>query len=135
MILPKKDLTLFQTALKVGAVYTSGGKGYVIRDLFRLVAAAKSGGENGYAFRVAENGYTDGTRGFMIDGALPYWNIWSPDSPGRFFIDIDQRIKLRMKFDAGNSANPYYRAALGYFANYDTNAEAPMLIVRMQSME
>lgn len=27
MILPKKDLTLFQTALKVGAVYTSGGKG------------------------------------------------------------------------------------------------------------
>ena len=125
MILPKKDLTLFQTALKVGAVYTSGGKGYVIRDLFRLVAAAKSGGENGYAFRVAENGYTDGTRGFMIDGALPYWNIWSPDSPGRFFIDIDQRIKLRMKFDAGNSANPYYRAALGYFANYDTNAEAP----------
>ena len=89
MILPKKDLTLFQTALKVGAVYTSGGKGYVIRDLFRLVAAAKSGGEKGYAFRVAENGYTDGTRGFMIDGALPYWNIWSPDSPGRFFIDID----------------------------------------------
>ena len=125
MILPKKDLPLFQTALKVGAVYTSGGKGYVIRDLFRLVAAAKSGGEKGYAFRVAENGYTDGTRGFMIDGALPYWNIWSPDSPGRFFVDIDQRIKLRMKFDAGNSANPYYRAALGYFANYDTNAEAP----------
>ena len=36
MILPKKDLTLFQTALKVGAVYTSGGKGYVIRALFRL---------------------------------------------------------------------------------------------------
>lgn len=125
MILPNKDLTLFQTALKVGAVYMSGEKGYVIRDLFRLVAAAKSGGENGYAFRVAENGYTDGTRGFMIDGALPFWNIWSPNSPGRFFVDIDRRIKLRMKFDAGNSANSYYRAALGDFAGHNTEAEAP----------
>ena len=51
MILPKKDLTLFQTALKVGAVYTSSGKGYVIRDLFRLVAAAKSGGSRERLYR------------------------------------------------------------------------------------
>ncbi len=124
MILPDKHISLLNTALKIGAIYTSGGRSYVVCNLFRLVAAAKSGGENGYAFRVAENGYTDGTRGFMIDGAKPYWNIWSANSPGRFFIDIDQKIKLRIKFNT-SYANPYYRAALGDFAGHDTEAEAP----------
>ena len=116
-VLPSTNMSLFDIALKLGAVYMSGGKGYLIRDLFRLIAAAKSGGEDGYAFRVAENGYSDGTRGFLIDDALPYWNIWAKNSPGMFFIDIDQRIKLRLKYDASNTINQYYRAyhRNGYF--------------------
>ena len=127
-VLPSTNMSLFDIALKLGAVYTSGGKGYLIRDLFRLIAAAKSGGEDGYAFRVAENGYSDGTRGFLIDDALPYWNIWAKNSPGRFFIDIDQKIKLRLKYDASNTINQYYRASMGDLAGHDTSAVAPSVV-------
>lgn len=95
-------------------------------DLGSLVANAKEGGTGGFAFQINENGFSGTKLGYLIDGARPYWNIWSKNSPGKFEFYTDGTIKYRLRTN-GNSdtINPYYRYALGDFRNYNHSAPEP----------
>ena len=72
MILPSSDISIMDVRNYLGCPST---------DLGTLVAKAQTGGKSGFAFNIAENGGSnqDGT---LIDGAEPYWNIWSTNQPG-----------------------------------------------------
>lgn len=87
-------------------------------DLGTLVAKAKYGGKSGWAFNIKENGagVWDGTK---IDGAFPYWNIWSNNSPGEW------RGGLPCTFALKKDANNSYCFDLGAYRGHDTDAKEP----------
>jgi len=81
-----------------------------------LCAKARSGGASGWAFRIKELGYSE-YDGVLIDGAQPYFNIWSACSPAEFAF-VNNTIACRLKRDA----NGKYCYRLGKFANYNHSA-------------
>lgn len=79
------DVSLWQTACKVGVVYN----GKIVTNLSRIVNSASVGGSGGYAFQIVENGYTAKSGWLFTDSdgypsAYPYWNIYSNNSPGQW---------------------------------------------------
>lgn len=120
MILPSSDISIMDVRNYLGIPST---------DLGTLVAKAQTGGENGFAFNITENGASnqDGT---LIDGAQPYWNIWSTNQPGFWWAQLNlsdftqSRIRHRLKYDD----NQRYYFSLGSFRNHNTNAKAPYLL-------
>lgn len=72
-------------------------------SLYRCCTRSKVGGSSGYAFKIPENGYTRND-GELIDGAEPYWNIWSGMSPGQWDIKLpDRTLYLRLRRDTPSS--------------------------------
>lgn len=92
--------------------------------LMDLVSRARTGGVNGRAFNTVEGGGTIND-GYLIDGAAPFWNIWSNDQPGEWIppTEVDGPLRLRLRRDSGGGR---YRAAMGDFRGYNQNASAPI---------
>ena len=80
-------------------------------DIGYQIYKAKTGGSGGWAFKIVENGHSSGD-GELIEGARPYWNIWSNNSPGEWISPsyVDGPLRFRLKRFLGN-------ASLGYGAN------------------
>lgn len=94
-------------------------------SLYRCCTRAKVGGLSGYAFKIPENGYTRND-GELIDGAEPYWNIWSGISPGQWDIKLpDGTMYLRLRRDTPSSKE--YSCKKGFFAGYNPAAKKPYL--------
>lgn len=95
-------------------------------DLGTLCAKARVGGKGGYAFDIVENGST-AKNGYLIDEALPYWNIHSNESPGYWTYghktDLPpiQPLVMRLKIDSSYN----YMFSLGSFRGYDHEAQPP----------
>lgn len=95
-------------------------------DLGTLCAKAKIGGKGGFAFGIKENGGT-AKDGYMIADSLPYWNIYSNESPGHWTFGHDtnlpaiQPLVMRLKLDASNN----YMFSLGSFGGYNHEALPP----------
>lgn len=96
-------------------------------DLALLITKAKSGGKewlrpNGnkqmLAFDVRETGSELGN---LIKGAIPYWNIYSNNSPGYWYLSIPD-----VKFNLMEYNNKYY-FSLQCFDEYNHNSEVPMI--------
>lgn len=119
MALPTTNIRLvYHVACTLGIV--TNGK--LDTRLSQLVAAAKTGGTNGYAFNIVEAGGAE-TDGILIDGAEPYWNIFSANSPGRWFIQgANSELNIRLRREDSK-----YRFALGDFAGYNHDAVRPYL--------
>lgn len=95
-------------------------------DLGSIVAKAKSGGAGGYAFQIKENGYSTTSLGYLINGASPYWNIWSKNSAGHFEnYQSSETLRYRLNSNVSDTVNAYYRYSLGDFRNYNHTAPAP----------
>lgn len=88
-----------------------------------LITAAKSGGVNGRAFNTTQGG-GNAYLGELIEGALPYWNIFSNESPGEWTVGIGDLNPLifRLKRDKGGTR---YAPMLGAFRNYKHNSVGP----------
>jgi hypothetical protein len=93
--------------------------------LMDIVSKAKVGGRNGRAFTTVEGGGTI-NEGYLIDGAEPFWNKWSNESPGEWVApaSVDGPLRLRIKRDAGGGR---YAAMLGTFRGYNHNSSAPIV--------
>lgn len=98
-------------------------------NLGMLIAKAKEGGKTGtlsdgstalLAFNVKENG---GTNGVRIEGAVPYLNPFSYDSPVEWKYDsMNRKLYLQIK-----QIDDKYAFQLGKFAGY--NHESPALSI------
>lgn len=119
--LPGKDIRLaYHVACTVGAI--QGGK--IVTSLFRAATLARKGGRDGFAFGVVENGsYPED--GYLIEGAYPYWNIYSNDSPGRWELPLDFDKDPFLRFRLRTDARHRYRVRLTDFSGYDPEATAP----------
>lgn len=96
-------------------------------DLGTLIAKAKTGGKSGFAFSIKENGGYE-SDGVLIEGASPYWNIYSPHSPGEWVAAglvpgtvANNAVAFRLKRTEGSK----YGFSLGAFRNYDHDAAEP----------
>lgn len=125
--LPEKDLRLaYHVGCTVGAIYSKNGSNYIYPDIGNIIARAKSGGEGGYAFNIVENGYSE-TDGIMIRGAEPYWNIYSKNSPGQWFVyGASSELRVRIKRES-TASNSKYRFSIGDFRGYNHAAIKPYL--------
>lgn len=96
--------------------------GVSTRDVGMLCSGARSGGTSGSAFTVVEAGGTV-NEGYLIDGAEPYFNIWSNNSPGEWVgPNLPQGdLRFRLKRD---TAQARYCFSLGNYRNYDHAAIA-----------
>ena len=123
MALPKTNLRqVYHVACTLGEVVN----GCLDTRLSALCAAARTGGKSGWAFNITEAGGS-ATDGMLIDGAEPYWNIFSAESPGEWFIyGASSELKLRLRREAVGS-NQKYRFSLGDFAGYNHDAVRPYL--------
>lgn len=103
-----------------------------------LVLKAKIGGKsttiNGkpatHAFASVETGHVD-YDGYLIEGALPYWNIYANNSPGEWVANADYSMSFRLKRE---SSNKYY-LSLGSFAGHDMDAAPPEIQSKIISGE
>lgn len=96
--------------------------GTASRSLSVLCAGAKSGGINGYAFNIVEAGGNINS-GYLINGATPYFNIYSDSAPGEWFTPSNSgdNLSYRIRRDV----NGRYRFSLGDYRNYNHQASAP----------
>lgn len=94
-------------------------------DIGYQIYRAKTGGTGGWAFKITENGFSSGD-GELINGARPYWNIFSNNSPGEWIpsITADGPIRFQLKRFMGNSSLGY-GANMHEFDGYEHNAVAP----------
>ncbi|MDD6209111.1 MAG: hypothetical protein PUB21_00725 [Bacteroidales bacterium] len=106
--------------IKVSDVRDTIGTGS--SSLCQLCAKARSGGTGGYAFRINEN---NGSSGRLIEGATPYWNIWSNHSPGEWFVDMDGSLSLKLK--KSEISAQAYAFMLSGFAGYKHTSVKPYL--------
>ena len=105
------------------AVY--GGLNVETRSVGDLVALAEVGGTTvpgrtptvKSAFAISEVGETSG---IMIDGAKPYFNIFSTNAPG-YWYKSGSVIKYRLK-NSGPDQSKLYAFSLGDFRGYDHTA-------------
>lgn len=100
-----------------------------------ICSKAKAGGRNGYAFDIRENG---GSTGNLINGAQPYWNLFSPKGPGGWYRD-GLSIKHRLIDDAHFSPDSVadrgnYCFALHSFKGYDHYAIAPQIGIDVEEI-
>lgn len=121
MKLPGSDISIMDVRNCIGCPST---------DLGTLCAKAETGGEGGYAFKIKENGYGTSIGSLITDSdglpsALPYWNIWSNSSPGRWVLPLENNTDPLM-FELKRDSSNRYRFALGDFRNYDHEATPPM---------
>jgi hypothetical protein len=86
-------------------------------SLSHLVTDAATGGTGGNAFDV---------NGYLIPGALPYWNIWSWGIPAEWDY-TNGPMELRLPRNAAATLGYDYR--LGGFRQYDHTAAAPQVAV------
>ena len=118
----------YHVSCTVGATYVKNGITYLYTDIFNAVTRAKQGGKSGYAFNIVENG-SNAQDGTLIDGALPYWNIWSTEQPGFWWAQLNledftkSTIRHRLKYDGGQK----YYASVGSFGGYNPVAKAPYM--------
>lgn len=116
MILPNTDISIMDVRNIIGCPST---------DLGTLCAKAKTGGSGGYAFQIVENGYTlnDGN---MIENSEPYYNIWSNNAAGEWYVKLpDRELIYRLKRETPTAKNYAYK--LGNFRGYNSNAPKPYL--------
>lgn len=120
------DVSLWQTACKVGVVYN----GKIVTNLSRIVNSASVGGSGGYAFQIVENGYTAKSGWLFTDSdgypsAYPYWNIYSNNSPGQWRLPGTNGapVYFELKRDSTNA----YRYSLGDFDGYNPDALPPSI--------
>lgn len=87
-----------------------------------IITRAKTGGVNGRAFNTVEGGGTI-NEGYLIDGARPYWNIFSNESPGEWVPSVlaDGPLQFRIKRDSSSR----YAPMLGKFNGYNHNSIGP----------
>lgn len=93
-------------------------------DLGTLVVKAKTGGRSGYAFSILENGGS-GVDGSLLPGSLPYWNIWSNNSPGQWVLPrsgANAELTFELKRDTSNK----YVFILDAFRGYNSDAKTPI---------
>ncbi len=113
--------------------------GIASNNLSHYIVKAKTGGKDGYAFRIKENGYPR-TDGELIDGAEPYFNIYSNFSPVEWLPSSSKGaatgypiFKCRLKRHPGTNividgetiTSACYCFNLGLFAGYRHGADAP----------
>ena len=113
--------------------------GIASNNLSHYIVKAKTGGKDGYAFRIKENGYAR-TDGDLIDGAEPYFNLYSNFSPAEWIPGTAKGtvtgypvFKCRLKRHPGANivvggetiTSACYCFNLGAFAGYRHKAEAP----------
>ena len=87
-----------------------------------LCAGARSGGKSGSAFNIVENGASN-VDGLLIDGAEPYFNIWSNESPGQWRLPLfpeTDYVRFELKRENENSRKYCYK--LGAFRAYEHKA-------------
>lgn len=129
----------------VGTLDVCNVIGVSTRDFGQQITLAKQGGapkvhpvsgqQYMSAFKLKEMGYNSTELGEMIDGAVPYWNIWSPNKPA--FLDkkattstkVSELVcRLDNKIN-GHDANIVgaYQFRLRGWANYNHNAKAPLI--------
>lgn len=108
MILPDNNVSILMVRNAIGCPST---------DLGTLVAKAKIGGKSGYAFNIAENGGSDG---LLIEGAEPYWNLYSRKSAGEWILpELNyNNVYNRLLRDASGK----YKFSLGAFCGYNHEA-------------
>lgn len=105
------------------AVY--GGLTVDTRDVGTLCAKARIGGTAGYAFKIAENGGSDGS---LIAGAEPYWNVWSANQPGEWIMNLDLVDFTKSKIIHRLAIyNERYGFDLYRFSGHDIGSKAPSL--------
>lgn len=107
---------------------------------------AKTGGIGGYAFKIAENGHLP-SDGYLIEGASPYFNIWSSNSPGEWApsnaADKYPRFRLRRNTYGNITINDKlfdsnsYCFDLGTYRGYKHTTKAPTVgeIVRLTDQD
>lgn len=105
MALPESDITISAVKNAIGGVSN---------NLTALIGDAKTGGTGGEAFDV---------NGYLIAGALPYWNIYAYNIPAIWIIE-GVALKLRLEYV---DSTPAYR--LGDFRGYNHDARQPQASV------
>lgn len=119
MIIQNTDITASIISNVIGLA--SSNIGY-------LCAKAKVGGRNGYAYSITENGGTEND-GELIEGAVPYHNIYSKNSPSFWYL-IDAGVSSPAVFNMKNKLNysldgVRYAYRYGGFRGYNHNAIKP----------
>lgn len=94
-------------------------------DVGTLCTAAKTGGSGGYAFSITNNGgaITDGK---LIDGASPYFNIWSTYAPGYWKLPVDPSNPVYYQLKRYELTNEY-AFILDSFGGYNHAANSPSI--------
>lgn len=103
-------------------------------DVGTLIGKARAGGKAGvgiwvgttYAFNTLEVGMSSGD-GTLIDGAKPYWNIFSNESPGEFVATPthDGALIFKLKDLIKENASLGYGYSVDAFAGYNHSAVGP----------
>lgn len=97
-------------------------------NLGLLIAKALTGGRQGtmsdghvatFAFDIPENSNPTANFGLLIDKAEPFWNIYSRNSPGYWWLDS---TRLRFRLNGYKDDPKLYRYALGDFRSYNHQA-------------
>lgn len=118
-VFPDKNVELaYHLACTFGIVVRqANGKLGLETSLFRLCTLAKEGGKSGYAFNVVENGASEND-GTLIDGATPYWNIFSRHSTGEWKLAESSTGNVIFRLKRSVIASRY-ESSLGEFASYN----------------
>ena len=123
-------MALSNTNISIAVVQNAIGV-HSTSSLGALIALAQSGGVGGYAFYINETYGSTGRRdGYLIAGAKPYWNMYSPKIPAEWFCNPTGFVlDLRLKRNALNE-NGGYDFRLHDFREYEHDinvAEKPDL--------
>lgn len=114
-------MALGNTNISIAVVQNAIGV-HSTSSLGALIALAQSGGVGGYAFYINETyGSTGYRNGNLINGALPYWNLYSPAIPAEWFCNSIYNLDLRLRRNALN-ANGGYDFRLHDFRGYEHNS-------------
>lgn len=118
-VFPDKNVDIaYHLACTFGIVKKNpDGKSALETSLFRLCTLAKEGGKSGYAFNVVENGASEND-GTLIDGATPYWNIFSRNSTGEWKLSESSTGNVIFRLKRSVIASRY-ESSLGEFASYN----------------
>lgn len=123
MILPNNNISIMDVRNLTGYPSTSQGT---------LIAVAKIGGKGKFAFNIAENGaaVTDGT---LVAGARPYWNIYSPKSPGEWRLPDDPNGEAFFRLKRDDTGR--YCFKLSGFCGYNSAAKEPEAYSGLMSVQ
>lgn len=118
MILPNNNISIMDVRNAISCPSVSLGY---------LCSAAQTGGRSGYAFNIKENGTN--VDGLLINGAKPYFNLFSNASPAQWYRD-GLSIKCRLLRDSSNK----YMFSLGGFRGYDSAGVPPSIVFDVQEI-